>query len=318
MRQFFERSSKPDWCAALENFVIATVNECHDATLYGSWASREETLVLSDGQYHVMSDIDVSYSGSDARMQLLQKKLNEVIPYARIDHSDVFAFANKSQTKQRLLAPSHVLEAAIEIEEIAEATAIRTFYSSLDIWSSARRLDFHGIVYSLVRLIAEIPLYFCWNAGLICGSYRTQLDIAVERTSITQQGGFDLVRQCVECKISVIVMRQDIDEWAAHQLIQECVRVFQTVIGSLHLDRTRYGVVSFYLLDILRASLKPDLTLVLENVESAWNKYRESVPDGRTRHSYLSKKLLQLKTLSAGDFSPTHSPFNADLLRTPI
>ena len=314
MRQFVERSSKPDWCAELETFVRATVNDCHNATLFGSWATSEETLLLVNGQYHVMSDIDVSYAGDDARMQQLQTKVSEIVPYARIDHSDVFAFANASQTKQRLIAPTQVLEAAIEKDEIAEAIAIRAFYSSLDIWSSARSLDFQGIIYSLVRLMAEIPLYFCWSTGLICGSYRTQLDIAIDRTSITQHEAFDLVQHCVECKISVIGTRQDIDERAAYQLLQEYVRVFQSVIGALSLDRTRYGAVAFLLLDILRASLTPDLNLVFENVELSWNHYGESVPDGRIRHAYLSKRILKLGACSATDPAPTHGPLNIDLL----
>jgi hypothetical protein len=315
VRQFFERASKPDWCAELENFVRATVNDCPDATLFGSWATSEETLLLLDGQYHVMSDIDVSYAGGDARMQLLQATVSEVIPRARIDHSDVFAFANESQSKQRLLAPTKVLGAAIDMEEIAEAIAIRVFYSSLDIWSSARSLDIHGIVYSLVRMIAEIPLYYCWNAGLICGSYRTQLDIAIDRTSITQLEAFDLVQRCVECKISVLVMRRDIDERDVSQLLQEYVRVFQTVVSAMSLDRTQYGAVSLRLLDLLRASLKVDSTLALDSVETAWNHYGECVPDGRVRNQYLSKRVRELRIAPAANAPSTHYPVRTTALR---
>lgn len=316
--QFIERSLKPDWCSELEHFVRATVSGCPNATLFGSWATSEETLLLLDDQYHVMSDIDVSYVGMEATMHLLQTKVDEIIPRARIDHSDVFAFVNESQTKQRLLGPAQVLQAGIDKDEIAEAIAIRVFYSSLDIWSSARSLDIHGTVYSLVRMIAEIPLYYCWNSGLICGSYRTQLDVGMDRTSITQLDAFDLVQRCVECKISVLVLRRDIDERGVYQLLQECVRVFWSVIGALGLERSKYSGVAFRLLELLRASLKPDLMLVLESVEMAWNRYGESVLDGRVRGQYLSKRIHELRTAPPNDAQLTHFPVRtASLPRRP-
>lgn len=193
-------------------------------------------------------------------------------------------------------------------EEISEAVAIRVFYSSLDIWLNARNRDVHGAVYSLIRMIAEIPLYYCWNSGLICGSYQTQLEVGVSRTSLTRLEAFDLVKSCVECKISVLVLRSDICGHSVYRFIEECVSVFCGVIHALGLERAKLGHVSLVLLHTLRASLNSDLGLGLSKIGTAWKCYRRSVPDGRTRYQYLSKRIDELGPLASNEVKVTHFP----------
>lgn len=300
------RLLRPHWAANLEGYLEAAIAACPGAILFGSWAAKEETFINVDGEYRVVSDIDVSCSTHDALIDTLTARVRRVVPGIRVDCSDVFALGNLNQVRQRLMPPASILSATVDRNEVAEAAAIRVFYSSLDVWTTAQSGDHPGLVYALMRMASEIPLLHCWRAGLICGSYKTRLEVALNETAFSRSSHSLFVLSCVETKRGAFQLSTEPTDGQLYRLLETTAVAFEEAILALDLKRSEYGGTALALLCLLRDSIDINLGVNRASTLSAWKRYRSAIPDGRTREHYLRRRVEVLATRSA-HLPPSHS-----------
>jgi len=207
-----------------------------------------------------------------------------------LDISNIMLLKSRAQKIQRQINLGQHKIMVIEKTELSESISIRIFYSMLDLWQGILNSDFIWISYSLIRFLAEIPLFYCWSIGEIHPSYTNRLNVANTKTNIKQNPYYDLICYAVKAKTSIIEFKETNNIKDQYDFFNKTIKCYKSTILSL---LSREDPSNLLLLKI-QDSIDFEFKLNYVEIENTWKLYYDSIDDGKNRYRYLTNRVRSI------------------------
>lgn len=261
--------------------------------LYGSFRTGEIAFFEENNSYYLLSDIDIGTELGDKSFYTLRLALSQMLDGVSIDASSIEALTSKAQRVQRNLAVGQQLAMRVSSREIDEAIVIRAFYSSMDFAKACISKDIPRIAYSTIRLIAEIPLYYCWANGAVIAGYRQQAQFASNYTSMNGACWLDEVLYCSRIKSACFSLPYGTTVDRIIHEAQDTVRIFIEAANELISSNESLKFVKRIGESIMHTEIR-STNSIPRTLSELYPAYCMISDDGIFRGSYLKGRIATL------------------------
>lgn len=284
--------------------VRQVVSPC---TIYGSFKYDEIAVYKDSGSFYLLSDIDLDFDPASPSFSQPKRKIEGIIPGIKIDASPVDRLKSAAQRSQRLLQPFRAQCFDIEAFEIDEAIAIRAFYSAMDYVEAKVANDIPGAIYSSIRLVAEIPLYYCWSAGMLVSGYAKQADYAMSHTRMENHSHAKYILEMSRIKRSCFTFENDNGDIS---LMDSSVKAFECFRGAgVDLaSGTKTSIFINRVADTLANTQRESRSQVSKDMMKLYENYCGISADGFVRREYLHGRLIRIAKEPDNALQPTRIP----------
>lgn len=284
---------EPEIDSAIAELCLRVRQVVSPRTIYGSFKCNEIAVYKDSSDFYLLSDIDLDFDPNSPSFNQLKRKIERIIPGIKIDASPVDRLKSAAQRNQRLLPPSRAERFNIETSEIDEAIAIRAFYSAMDYVEAKIADDVLGVIYSSIRLVAEVPLYYCWSAGMLVSGYAEQADYAMSHTKMQNFSHAEYILEMSRIKRSCFAFE---NENLGRSLMDSSVKAFECFrsAGVNLVSDAKTSIFINRVADTLANAQYESRSQVSKDMMKLYEDYCDISADGFVRQKYLHGRLIKM------------------------